>query len=539
MRIFGTSANFGVENHGFFNTGDQYWNLSSGALIEEALKRNEALLSVDGALIANTGKHTGRSPNDKFVVKHPDIADSDEIWWGKINQAIAPDIFERIYQKMLAYFQGRDLFIQDMQAGAHPEFSMPIRVITEKAWHNLFSRNLFIPIALSKIANAKPQFTVIQSEAFLADERIDGTASETFIIVDFERRVVLIGGTGYAGEIKKSIFTVMNYILPKKGVLSMHCSANVGQSGDVALFFGLSGTGKTTLSSDPERKLIGDDEHGWSDHGIFNFEGGCYAKTIRLNQKLEPLIWAATHRFGAVLENVDFDPVSRIVNFDSEKLTENTRGAYPLSYIPNQIKEGYAGHPSNIFFLMADAFGVMPPIARLTHEQAMYYFLSGYTSKLAGTEKGLGKEPEATFSTCFGAPFLPLHPHRYADLLGQKLASHKVNVWLINTGWTGGPYGVGNRIKLPYTRAMIHAALNHLLDDVPYRRDPYFGLWIPETCPGVPNQVLEPQTTWDEPGEYQRLAKILIQKFVANCSQFAGKVSKEVMATGPQTEIST
>lgn len=531
MQAFGIPSNHGIENHGFQNIGNVYWNYASANLIEEGIKRNEVALSFDGAVIANTGKHTGRSPNDKFIVRYPHL--EEEIWWGKINQPLSPQSFDQIYKKFLAYFQGRDLFVQDVYAGAHPNYRLTIRVITEKAWHNLFSRNLLIPVPVSQIPHTVPDFIILQSENFQADPKSDGVRSGTVILIDFEQKIVLIGGTGYAGEIKKSIFTIMNYLLPRQGVLSMHCSANVGKNGDVALFFGLSGTGKTTLSSDPERQLIGDDEHGWSDEGIFNIEGGCYAKTIRLSPKYEPMIWSAINRFGAILENVVYDPTTRLVDFDSDQYTENTRGAYPLSFIPNSLSQGYAGHPKNIFFLTADAFGVMPPIARLTYEQAMYYFLSGYTSKLAGTETGLGSEPQATFSTCFGAPFLPLYPNRYSDLLGEKILRHQVRVWLINTGWIGGPYGVGKRINLPYTRAMITAVLNHDLDEVPFRQEPFFGLHIPLFCPGVPSEVLNPQYNWKDKQAYQQYARNLIMQFENNCTQFANNVTKEVLATGP------
>jgi phosphoenolpyruvate carboxykinase (ATP) len=532
MQSFGIHGKFGLENHGFYNIGNEHWNYSSAKLIQEALLRDEVLLSADGAVIATTGKHTGRSPNDKFVVDYKNSI-SDEIWWGPVNKPIDPVVFDLLSNKLIAFYQQRDVFIQDMLAGAHPDIQLPIRIITEKAWHNLFSRNLFIHTRPSKIENYVPEYTVIQSESFQGLPEVDGIPSETFILVNFDKKIVLIGGTGYAGEIKKSVFTIMNFLLPQKNILAMHCSANVGMEGDVALFFGLSGTGKTTLSSDPQRRLIGDDEHGWCEDGVFNFEGGCYAKTIRLNQKLEPLIWAATHRFGSVLENVDFDINSRIVDFDSDIHTENTRAAYPLSFIPNHVPEGRAGHPENIFFLTADAFGVMPPIAKLTHEQALYYFLSGYTSKLAGTETGLGQEPQATFSTCFGAPFLPLHPNRYAELLGEKITRHNASVWLINTGWTGGPYGIGSRIKLPYTRAMIHAVLNHQLENVPLWRDEYFGLYIPETCPDVPQEILNPIKTWADQAAYHRTAHTLIARFEDNCSQYSGVVSQSILAHGP------
>lgn len=533
MQHIGTASKIGVESQGLLNAKTVYWNLPPAALIEQSILRGESTLSADGALIVHTGQHTGRSPNDKFVARIANSPEESEIWWGKINQPISEDKFERIYHKMLAYLQGRDIFVQDMLAGAHPDYTLPIRIISEVAWASLFCHDLFIRIPAEKQKEHNPQFTVIHCPNMIADPATDGTATGTFILVNFSKNLVLIGGSAYAGEIKKSIFTVMNYLLPRKGVLSMHCSANVGARGDVALFFGLSGTGKTTLSSDPDRYLIGDDEHGWSEEGVFNFEGGCYAKTIRLSQQLEPIIWSATHRFGSVLENVVFDPATRQIDFDDESLTENTRGAYPLDFIPNRVEKGYAGHPENIFFLTADAFGVLPPISRLTSEQAMYYFLSGYTSKLAGTERGLGTEPQATFSTCFGAPFLPLHPHRYADLLGKKLSQHNAQVWLVNTGWTGGAYGTGKRIRLPYTRAMIKAALLHQLDNVPMHQEPFFGFWIPESCPDVPSEILNPQNTWSDREAYAVQAKALIERFQKNFAQFADAVDSRILNAGP------
>jgi phosphoenolpyruvate carboxykinase (ATP) len=406
--------------------------------------------------------------------------------------------------------------------------------VTETAWHSLFARNLFVRLPPEDLPNHKPEYTVLQAPGFRATPEIDGTNSDIFIILNFERKLILIGGTSYAGEIKKSIFSVLNYLLPKRGVLSMHCSANVGSDGEVALFFGLSGTGKTTLSSDPDRQLIGDDEHGWGDDGVFNFEGGCYAKVIRLREELEPLIWNATRHFGTILENVNVDAIRRRVNFDDASFTENTRAAYPIGFLPNSLPEGRSSHPKNIVFLTADAFGVLPPIARLTPEQAMYHFLSGYTSKLAGTEKGLGSEPQATFSACFGAPFLPLHPSVYADLLGEKIKKHNVKVWLVNTGWTGGPFGVGERMSLPYTRAMVTAALAGQLDDVPTRRDPNFGLYIPTSCPQVPENILDPRTTWSVPDEYDRKAKELAERFYKNFKRFESEVDASIVAAGPQ-----
>jgi phosphoenolpyruvate carboxykinase (ATP) len=485
-----------------------------------------------GGVVVNTCPCTGRSPNDKYVVQN-NLPEDAPIWWGKVNKPLAPEKFERLHQKVLAYFQGRDVFVQDMLAGAHPTYRLPIRVISEQAWHSLFAHDLFIRLPAEGLDKHVPQFTVLHAPHFNAVPEVDGVNSNVFIIMDFSRHLILIGGSAYAGEIKKSIFTLMNYLMPRQGVLSMHCSANVGAGGDVALFFGLSGTGKTTLSSDPERGLIGDDEHGWGDDGVFNFEGGCYAKTIKLRQDLEPLIWEATRRFGTVIENVVFDPASRLIDFNSDAITENTRAAYPIDFVPGHIPEGRAGHPANVFFLTADAFGVLPPLARLTREQAMYYFLSGYTSKLAGTEEGLGAEPQATFSTCFGAPFLPLHPNIYARLLGEKIAKHNAQVWLVNTGWTGGPYGIGHRIHLPYTRAMVRAALTGRLDDVPTRMDPYFGLSIPTQCPDVPADVLDPRRTWADPDAYDRQARMLVANFVKNFTQFAGDVSPEMVAAGP------
>lgn len=532
MKNLGVPCNYCLDNHGLFNLGNIYWNLPAASLVEQVILRGEGFLSPRGAVVVNTGQFTGRSPNDKYIVKNFEPGD-DQIWWGKINRPISAEKYERLYQRLTAYLQGRDVFVQDLLVGAHPSYQLPVRIITEHAWHSLFARDLFIRQPYEKAVEAIPQFTVIQAPGFQANPDEDGTSTGVFVVLDLRKRMILIGGTSYAGEIKKSVFSIMNYLLPIQGVLSMHCSANVGQGSDVALFFGLSGTGKTTLSSDPDRGLIGDDEHGWGDQGVFNFEGGCYAKTIKLREELEPLIWVAARQFGTVLENVVMDPITREMDFDDNSLTENTRAAYPIDYVPNHVESGYAGHPENIFLLTADAFGVMPPLARLTHDQALYYFLSGYTSKLAGTEKGLGTEPQATFSTCFGAPFLPLQPQVYAKLLGEKIAAHQSNVWLVNTGWTGGPYGIGNRIHLPYTRAMVRAALNGSLEGIPTRIDPYFGLNIPISCPDVPVSVLDPQSTWTNSSEYDQQAKSLITKFEQNFKQFAGSVSPKVFAVGP------
>src|SRR5581483_11314329 len=442
--------------------GRVYWNLSTAALYEEAVRRQEALIAAEGPLACRTGQHTGRSPNDKLVVREP--SSEAHIAWGKVNRPMSPEHFDALHGDLLSSLTGKELFVQDCFAGADPKYRLPVRVINELAWQNLFARNLFIvdPKATGEHADA---FTIIDSPSFKADPKRHGTNSDVVIALNFAKKLVLIGGTSYAGEMKKSIFSVLNYILPLQNVLSMHCSANIGANGDTALFFGLSGTGKTTLSSDPDRMLIGDDEHGWSDRGVFNFEGGCYAKTIRLSPDAEPQIFSTTRRFGTVLENVVFDPVTRALDLDDDRFTENTRAAYPIEFISNAVPSGQGGHPQNVIMLTADAFGVLPPIARLTPDAAMYHFLSGYTAKVAGTEKGV-TEPKATCSTCFGAPFLPLPPGRYAAMLGEKIARHGARVWLVNTGWTGGPYGVGRRMKIAYTRAMIRAVLSGALDHV-------------------------------------------------------------------------
>jgi phosphoenolpyruvate carboxykinase (ATP) len=522
----------GLEVQGIMNLARVHWNLSVPALYEETVRRREGLISVDGPLVCRTGQHTGRSPNDKFIVQEPSSA--EHVWWGKVNRPIGQDQFDAVHKQLLSYLGGKELFVADAYAGADPEYRLPIRVITEMAWHNLFARHMFIPERDRKaLANHKPEFTVIDIPSFTADPLAHGTNSDVFILLNLAKRLVLIGGTSYAGEIKKSIFTVMNYLLPLRNVMSMHCSANMGPSGDVALFFGLSGTGKTTLSSDPERQLIGDDEHGWSDHGVFNIEGGCYAKMIRLSREAEPQIFSTTQRFGTVLENVTMDSATRSLNLDDDSLTENTRGAYPLSFIDNSIPSGVAGHPRNIVMLTADAFGVLPPIARLTPAGAMYHFLSGYTAKVAGTEKGV-TEPKATFSTCFGAPFMVLHPNVYAKFLGEKIARHDVRVWLVNTGWTGGPYGVGARMKIGHTRAMIRAALSGALNGVPYETDPTFNLDVPVACPGVPPEVLRPRNTWRDVSAYDAQARKLARMFIDNFKAYEDAVEPEVGAAGPR-----
>ena len=520
----------GLDANDIKNVNNVYWNLHTSNLYEEAIRRREGRLAHLGPLVVRTGQHTGRAPNDKFIVSEP--SSEGKVWWGKVNQTMGSENFEALYRRLLAYLQGKDLFVQDCFAGADPKYRIPIRVITETAWHNLFARNLFIQAKPEELASHIPEFTVLNAPNFHADPEIDHTRSEVFIVVHFGKKLVLIGGTQYAGEIKKSVFTFMNYILPMQGVLSMHCSANSGPENDVAIFFGLSGTGKTTLSADSTRTLIGDDEHGWSDRGVFNFEGGCYAKVIRLSQSAEPEIYGTTRRFGTILENVGFDSETGRLNLDDDALTENTRAAYPISHIQNATRDGMTGHPNNIIMLTADAFGVMPPLAKLNPHEAMYHFLAGYTARVAGTEKGV-TEPSATFSTCFGAPFLPLHPVVYAKLLVEKIAQHGSKVWLVNTGWTGGSYGIGKRMSISYTREMINAILNAKLDDIPTRTDPFFGVQVPEYCPGIPNDVLDPRNTWDDGHNYDEQARKLGNMFIENFQQFESDVPDEVVKAGP------
>jgi phosphoenolpyruvate carboxykinase (ATP) len=505
------------------------WNLSAALLYEESVRRQEGLIAAGGPLACRTGQHTGRSPNDKFIVREP--SSDAEIAWGSVNRPMESAQFEALHTDLAGSLSGRELFVLDCFAGADPAYRLPVRVINEFAWHNLFCRNLFIDDPAAADA-AAPQFTIIDSPSFKADPKRHGSKSEVMIALSFEKKLVLIAGSSYAGEMKKSIFSVLNFILPLQNVLSMHCSANIGKAGDTALFFGLSGTGKTTLSSDPDRMLIGDDEHGWSDRGVFNFEGGCYAKTIRLSAEAEPQIYATTRRFGTVLENVVVDEQTRELDLDDDRYTENTRAAYPISYIDNAVLSGQGGHPRNVVMLTADAFGVLPPISRLTPDAAMYHFLSGYTAKVAGTEKGV-TEPKATFSTCFGAPFLPLAPSRYARMLGERIARHGARVWLVNTGWTGGAYGVGTRMKIAQTRAMIRAALSGALDNVTYEKDPVFNLDTPTSCPNVPAGVLKPRTTWSSGADYDRQARQLANMFVENFKTFASGVTSEVLAAGP------
>jgi phosphoenolpyruvate carboxykinase (ATP) len=528
-------ADFGLANQGISNLRLGYWNLTTEVLYEEAVFRGEGVTSVGGPFIAHTGKHTARSAKDKFVVRHTDS--EGNVWWGVHNQPFNEEKFDALYSRMLGYLQGRDVFVQDVYAGADEQYRLPVRFITERAWHSMFIRNMFIlPQSLEDYKRFVPEFTVVSAPGFQAMPAMDNTNSETFIILNFEKKLAIIGNTEYAGEAKKSIFTLLNYLLPLDGVLSMHCSANVSPNDthDVALFFGLSGTGKTTLSADPERRLIGDDEHGWSDNGIFNFEGGCYAKVIGLSAAAEPEIYATTKMFGSILENVPFDPITRTIDLNDDSITENTRASYPLEYISNAVPEKKAGHPKNIILLTCDASGVMPPIARLSENQALYQFISGYTSKVGATEVGLGKEPQITFSACFGAPFMVHHPYKYAELLKDKIERYGVTCWLVNTGWVGGAYGVGKRISIKYTRALLHAALNGKLDTVKFKKDPIFGFEVPTECPDVPAEVLDPSISWGDSGEYDKKYKQLAQRFIDNFKKFEEHTPKEVIEAGPK-----
>ncbi len=517
---------------GFNNLGHVHWNYPTPALIEQAVQHREGILSHLGPLIVRTGQYTGRSPKDKYFVEEEGV--SSKIWWGDVNQPFSPDQYDNLRSRVLTYLQDRDLFVQEVYAGAEEEHRISLRVITESAWHALFARTMFIRELDREILGVfQPQYTLIHAPHFRADPEIDGTRSEVFVILNFARKEILIGGTQYAGEIKKSIFTLMNYILPLKGVLSMHCSSNYGKDkDDVALFFGLSGTGKTSLSIDPSRNLVGDDEHGWGKKGIFNIEGGCYAKVIRISPDHEPEIYQSTRRFGTVLENVAVDSITRRVDLDNDSLTENTRAAFPITHLEHADPTGVAGHPKVIFFLTADAFGVLPPIARLTPEQAIYYFLLAYTAKVAGTERGI-VEPEATFSPCFGAPFMVHSPAVYAEILGRKIRKYGAQVWLVNTGWTGGPFGTGERMKLPYTRSMVHAVLGGSLD-VPFYTDPVFNLRIPSEIPGVPPEVLHPRDTWKDKEAYDRTSAKLVHRFHDAFKRFEEEVTREVVEAGPQ-----
>jgi len=513
---------------GLRNLSAAHSNLNAPQLVEHAIRRHEGSLAANGALVVGTGQYTGRSPKDKFIVR--DELTEHTVQWGAVNQPMSEAHFDRVYARMMAFWQGHDVYVQDCLVGADPEYTLPVRIISQLAWHNLFGRQLFIRTQPGQ--RHAPEFTIYFAPDFQTDPTEDGVHSETGILLSFRRRAVLICGTSYAGEMKKSAFTIMNYLLPERGVFPMHCSANVGASGDVALFFGLSGTGKTTLSADPKRRLIGDDEHGWSDSGVFNFEGGCYAKCIRLSRENEPQIWDAI-RFGTVLENVVMDPETCELDFNSDEITENTRAAYPLDFIENAVAPSVGGHPANVILLTADAFGVLPPVAKLTPEQAMYHFLSGYTAKVAGTERGLGKEPQATFSAGFGSPFLPRPPAVYAELLGERLRRHQAACWLVNTGWVGGGYGVGSRMKLPYTRAMLDAALSGELKNVPTVPHPVFGVLVPESCPGVPSEFLNARGMWSDPAAYDRAARDLAGRFARNFQKFSG-IAPEIAAAGPK-----
>lgn len=497
--------------YGLTNTGVIYWNLPTPALYAESVRNREGLIAHLGPYVVRTGHHTGRSPKDRFIVREP--SSEDKIWWSKENRPFEREKFDALYFRALAYLQGKQLYIQDCYAGADPNYRIAVRIINETAWHNLFARNMFIRILdRAELERFEPQFTVIHIPNFHAIPDLDGTNSEAFVILNLEKKMILIGGTSYAGEIKKAVFTIMNYLLPQKQVLSMHCSANMGDDGNMAIFFGLSGTGKTTLSTDPERKLIGDDEHGWSENGIFNFEGGCYAKIIRLSKEGEPDIYECTRRFGTILENVAIDIETRRIDLNDAGLTENTRAAYPITHIRNIVPDGMGGHPANIIFLTADAFGVLPPVSRLTPEQTEKYFLIGYTAKVAGTELGV-TEPKAAFSACFGAPFMALEPTVYADLLAKKIRKHKVSCWLVNTGWINGPYGKGERISIQFTRSIIRSILDGTLSEVGFRKDDIFNLEIPESCPGVPDGVLIPSNGWVSRDDYATEARKLAEAF--------------------------
>ena len=537
MEMLDLKPEYGLEYLGLHHLGEIHWNLSTPALYEHAIQRYEGQISHLGPLVICMGQHTGRAAKDKYVVDEP--ATSDDIWWGKTNVKYPEERFNTLLDHMTAYLRGKTVFVQDCYVGADSNYRQSVRVINEHAWHNLFARNMFIqkPNEKEVIRKFRPDFTVLQCPNFNSDPDEDSTRSGTFVAINVGRKLILIGGTAYGGEIKKSIFSALNFLLPGKDVLSMHCSANVNKKDpdDVAVFFGLSGTGKTTLSADPNRMLIGDDEHGWSDNGVFNFEGGCYAKVIRLSKEAEPEIYECTRRFGTILENVAMNSATHRIDLDDDSLTENTRASYPIKHLPNIVESGMAGHPRNIIMLTADAFGVLPPIARLTPDQAMYHFISGYTAKVAGTEKGI-IEPAATFSACFGAPFMVRHPSVYAQLLADKIEKHKVECWLVNTGWTGGPYGTGSRMKIQYTRALLNATLDKSLNDTDMRTDPIFGFQVPVSAPGVPSEILDPRNTWSSSSDYDAQAKKLAVLFHENFEQFKDKTQQGVITAGPKIE---
>ncbi|MFP4368898.1 MAG: phosphoenolpyruvate carboxykinase (ATP) [Bacteroidota bacterium] len=528
------ASDFKLDNHGLVNLSRVYWNLPEAALYEEAVFRGEGSIVFGGPFLVNTGKWTARAANDKYVVREEST--EDKIWWGEYNRPMSEDKFNALFTRLQAYLQGEELFVQDCYVGADPNYSMPIRIVTDTAWQSYFARNMFINIEnRDRMKNHVPEFTLIASPSFKADPRIDGTRSETCMAINFSKRIALVMGSSYGGEIKKTIFTVMNFLKPLENVMAMHCSANVGKGGDAALFFGLSGTGKTTLSADPNRKLIGDDEHGWSDEGVFNFEGGCYAKVIRLSAENEPEIYGATRKYGTILENVVFDRASRKVDLDDDLLTENTRASYPLEFIPNAVPEKMVrDHPKNVIFLTCDASGTLPPIARLNMDQAMYHFISGYTSKIAGTEIGLGIEPEIAFSACFGAPFMVHHPFIYADLLKGKMNKFGATCWLVNTGWVGGKFGVGKRISIKHTRNMLNAALDGKLDNVEFRKDKLFGFEVPLTCPNVPADVLEPSNAWGDKKEYWQKYDAMAARYIENFKLYKDGVPDSVLKAGPR-----
>lgn len=529
------SENASLSPVGLDNVANAFWNLSPAELVEETILLGQGLLTSTGALAIDTGEFTGRSPKDRFVVC--DANTEDSVAWGEINIKFTPEKFDALHNRMRAYLNNRDVYVRDAKACADDEYNLNIRVVTEMPWSNMFASNMFIRPSDEEIQNFKPEWHIVCAPEFQADPELDGTRQSNFAIINFTKKMIIIGGTGYTGEIKKGIFSVLNYILPHdKDVLSMHCSANVGEDGDTAVFFGLSGTGKTTLSSDPKRRLIGDDEHGWSDKGVFNFEGGCYAKTIDLSQDKEPQIWDAI-KFGAILENIGFEDDGVTPNYSDSSKTQNTRVSYPIEHIDNIMKPSAGGIPKNIFFLTCDAFGVLPPISKLTKEQAMYHFISGYTAKVAGTEAGI-TEPQTAFSACFGSPFLPLHPTKYAEMLGEKMTKHKVNIWLINTGWSGGAYGEGSRIRLRYTRAMITAALTGGLDSVEYTRHEVFGLSMPNSCEEVPTELLHPRNTWSDKAAYDQKANELAQKFNDNFKQFESFANAEIKSAAPKASVS-
>jgi phosphoenolpyruvate carboxykinase (ATP) len=526
-------GDYGIENHGLMNLRKVYWNLPTEALYEEAIFRNEGRITQLGPFVVSTGKHTARAANDKVIVR--ESSTEDHIWWGEYNRPYSTEKFNELFNRVQGFLQGRDVFVQDCYAGADPNYRLPIRIISEYAWHSMFVRNMFLlPKTNEQYHRHVPEFTVMAIPSFKAFPQVDNTAANTVIALNFAQNMCIIGNSEYAGEIKKSIFTIMNYLLPLEGVMTMHCSANMAKEGDVALFFGLSGTGKTTLSADPSRRLIGDDEHGWSDDGVFNFEGGCYAKVIALSPSAEPEIYATTTMFGTILENVIYDPVTRLIDLDDDSLTENTRASYPLEFIDNAVPEKSGGHPTNIILLTCDASGVMPPIARLSPDQALYHFISGYTAKVGGTEIGLGEEPEITFSTCFGGPFMVHHTAFYADILKRKILRYGVNCWLLNTGWVGGPYGVGKRISIRYTRAMLNAALSGDLLSVEYTSDPIFRFQVPVSCPGVPDEVLNPASSWPSEEAYMKRYRSLASRFIDNFKKFADQSTPEVIASGPE-----